>query len=325
MIRHSSCFAITLFFFNFTLDPCQGLHHMRVIRTEITLLHNSRLSIIDRNEDAFNPAFHFHPELELVLIKEGHGRRIIGNRIDPFEKGDMVFIGSNLPHIWLNDDTASGHRARSVVVHFRKEIFSDEFYELKESRDLARFFDLAARGIQVTGATRDKVGRKLDILVTQRGFRRILLLLEILHILSTSSDCRYITDDVYNPDSKEEAPDRLSEIYRYVQNNFHKDISLKDIAGVAGLTPQSFCRWFKKSTGKHFFDYLNEVRIFNACEMLIGSATSVAGVAYHCGYNTISNFNKLFKDATGLTPGQFRKRGAPEQKLSHPRSYAGNQ
>jgi AraC-like DNA-binding protein len=283
---------------------------MRVIRTEIALLHNSRFSIIDRDEDTFNPAFHSHPELELVLIKEGHGRRIIGNRIDPFEKGDMVFIGSNLPHIWLNDDNSSGHRARSVVVHFRKEIFSQEFYELKESRELARFFNLASRGIQITGATRDKVSRKLDILVTLRGFRRILLLLEVLYILATSPDCRCIADDTYNPEDKEEVTDRLSNIYKYVHNNFHKDISLKDIASITGLTPQSFCRWFKRRTNKHFFDYLNEVRIFNACEMLIGSDAPVGEIAYHCGYNTISNFNKLFKESTGLTPGQFREKSS---------------
>lgn len=277
---------------------------MKVTRTEIAILHNTRLSVIDRDEAAFNPAFHFHPELELVLIKEGHGRRIIGNRIDPFEKGDMVFIGSNLPHIWLNDDTSGDHRARSTTVHFRKEIFSEEFYDMKESRELARFFGLAARGIQVTGATRDKVSRKLDMLVTQRGFRRILLLLEILHILSSSPDCRCITEEVYSPASK---TDRLSEVYRYVQDHFHKDIALKDVATIAGLTPQSFCRWFKKNTSKHFFDYLNEVRIFNACEMLISSDAPIAEIAYNCGYNTVSNFNKLFKEATGLPPGQFRK------------------
>jgi AraC-like DNA-binding protein len=283
---------------------------MRVIKTEITLLQDSRLSIIDRDEDRFNPAFHLHPELELVLIKEGYGRRIIGNRIDPFEKGDLVFIGSNLPHIWLNDDTTRGHRARSVVVHFRKEIFSDEFYALKESRELARFFELAGRGIQVKGATKDKVSRKLDILVTQRGFRRILLLLEIFHILSTSSDCHCITNETYTVEANPEATDRLSEIHKYVQHNFHRDISLRDISGVAGLTPQSFCRWFKKTTGKHFFDHLNEVRILNACEMLIGSANPVADIAYYCGYNTISNFNKLFKESTGLTPGEFRKKSS---------------
>jgi len=283
---------------------------MRVIRTEITLLNNSRLSILDRNEDSFNPSFHFHSELELVLIKEGYGRRIIGNKIDPFEKGDMVFIGSNLPHIWLNDDTSRDHRARSVAVHFRKEIFSDEFYDMKESKELARFFELAARGIQVTGATRDKISRKLDILVPQRGFRRILLLLEILHTLSVSPDCRCITDDIYSPGNTKEAVDRLSEVYKYVLDHFQKNISLKDIAGIAGLTPQSFCRWFKKKTSKHFFDYLNEVRIFNACEMLIGSTAPVAEIAYYCGYNTVSNFNKLFKEATGLTPGQFRKNSA---------------
>ncbi|MDO6430264.1 AraC family transcriptional regulator [Flavitalea sp. BT771] len=281
---------------------------MKIIRTEISFLHNSRLSVLDRDEDTFNPAFHFHPELELVLIKQGYGRRIIGNRIDPFEKGDMVFVGSNLPHIWLNDDTSGDHRARSVVVHFRKEIFGQEFYELKESREVAHFFDLASRGIQVTGATRDKVSRKLDILVTLRGFRRVLLLLEILHILSTSSDVLCILGDTFNPENMEETVDRLSEVYKYVQNNFHKDISLRDIAGIAGLTPQSFCRFFKKKTSKHFFDYLNEVRIFRACEMLIESEAPVSEVAYYCGYNTISNFNKLFKESTGLTPGQFRIR-----------------
>lgn len=290
---------------------------MRVTKTEITLLHNTRLSVIDRDEEAFNPSFHFHPELELVLIKEGHGRRIIGNRIDTFEKGDMVFIGANLPHIWLNDDTTGSHRARSTTVHFRKEIFSAEFYDMKESRDLARFFNLSARGIQITGATRDKVSRKLGILVTQRGFRRILLLLEILHILSTSSDCRCITDELYTPRPAEDTPDRLSEVYRYVQNHFHKNIALKDISQIAGLTPQSFCRWFKKSTTKHFFDYLNEVRIFNACELLINSPSPIADIAYNCGYNTVSNFNKLFKESTGLTPGQFRKNSAAGQSDRH--------
>jgi len=281
---------------------------MRIIRTEISFLHNSSLSVLDRDEASFNPAFHFHPELELVLIKEGYGRRIIGNRIAPFEKGDMVFIGSNLPHIWLNDDTSGGHRARSVVVHFRKEVFGREFYELKETRELAGFFDQASRGIQVTGATRDKISRKLHILVTLRGFRRILLLLEILHILATSSDTHCITGDVYSLDNKEETADRLSEIYKYVQNNFHKDISLGDVAGIAGLTPQSFCRFFKKRSNKHFFEYLNEVRVSKACEMLIGSGSPVSEIAYYCGYNTISNFNKIFKESTGLTPGQFREK-----------------
>lgn len=283
---------------------------MRVVRTDITLLHNSRLTITDWNEDSFNPAFHFHSELELVLIKEGYGRRIIGNTIEPFEKGDMVFIGSNLPHVWLNDDTNRDHRARSAVVHFRQEIFSDEFYDLKETADLARLFQLAKRGIQVTGATRDKISRKLEMLVASRGFRRILLLLEILHILSTSADCRCITADFYNPGKKNQGTDRLTEIYKHVQDHYQRDIALKDVAAIAGLTPQSFCRWFKKRTGKHFFDYLNEVRISKACGMLISSAAPIAEIAYYCGYNTVSNFNKLFKIAKGVSPGQFRKKSA---------------
>jgi AraC-like DNA-binding protein len=193
------------------------------------------------------------------------------------------------------------------VVHFHKEIFGPGFYELKDCRELADFFALAARGIQVTGATRDKISRMLDLLVRRRGFKRILLLLEILDTLATSPDCRCITDAVYHPDNKDEAADRLKEVYGYVRDNFHTDISLAIISGIAGLTPQSFCRWFKKSVGKHFFEYLNDIRISKACELLIDSSAPVGEIAYFCGYNTVSNFNKLFKQSVGLTPGQFRE------------------
>jgi len=129
-----------------------------------------------------------------------------------------------------------------------------------------------------------------------------------LHILATSSDTWCITSEAYNHDNKDETIDKLTAIYKYVHDNFSKDISLRDISGIAGLTPQSFCRFFKKRTGKHFFEYLNEVRISRACEMLIGSGAPVSEIAYYCGYNTISNFNKIFKESTGLTPGQFRDR-----------------
>lgn len=283
---------------------------MRAIKTEISILHGNRLSVADRDEDSFNSSFHLHPELELVLIKEGSGRRIIGNRIDPFEKGDMVFMGSNLPHIWVNDDTAGSHRARSIVVHFHKEIFSQEFWELKESRELAELFSLASRGLLVMGPARDKVSRKLDMLVTMRGFRRIMLLLEILHILATSPDNQCITSDNYSPDFKDESIGRMNAIYRYVHDNFKNDITLREVASIAGLTPQSFCRFFKNKTNKQFSDYLNEVRVSKACEMLIGSSAGIAEIAYYCGYNTISYFNKIFKENTGLTPVQFRGKGS---------------
>jgi AraC-like DNA-binding protein len=283
---------------------------MKVLQTEISPRINSFLSLIERDEAFFKAPFHFHPEMELVYIVESFGKRIIGDNIESFREGDMVFIGSNLPHVWMNDEifySGGTHlKAKAIVLYFNKDIFSPGFYEMKEASKMNEFFQNAGKGIRINGETKELVAEKFKCILLKRDFEKMVGLFEILHILSQSRDITFITSDGYHAQLKHAETDRLSAVYKYVQHHFKDNISLGTIANISNLTPQSFCRLFKKRTGKNFVEYLNEVRVAAACKYLLDTDWSISEIAYNCGYKTVSNFNKLFKSITGTSPKIYR-------------------
>lgn len=285
---------------------------MKALQTEITNLVQSYIAVIERNEPYFNSPFHFHPELELVYVQESNGKRIIGDKLDTFTDGDMVFIGSNLPHVWLNDEVYykgfTHLNARSIVVYFNKEVFSKNFYELKESSKINDLFIRAARGIKIVGATQKKIAGMLEKLTKKKDFDRIIGLMEILNVLAGSKDVEYITNEAYAGTTLHSKSDRLSEVYKHITTNYHNDISLEEISKIASLSPTAFCRLFKQRTNRHFVEYLNEVRISNACKFLLETSLNVSEIAFQCGYKTLSNFNKIFKKTTGLSPKEYRQK-----------------
>ena len=284
---------------------------MKIVQTEISPGINSYLSLIERDDAFFKAPFHFHPEMELVYIVESFGKRIIGDTSEPFAEGDMIFIGSNLPHIWMNDEIFykenSDLKAKAIVFYFNKNIFSKDFYNMKEAITLNEFFQNGERGMRITGNTKEVIANKLKHLLLKKDFEKVIGLFEIMHILSRSKDISFIVSDGYNAQLKHSETDRLSAVYKYVQQNFKDNISLSTIANISSLTPQSFCRLFKKRTGKSFVEYLNEARISAACKYLLDTDWSISEVAYNCGYKTVSNFNKLFKNITGLSPKMYRE------------------
>jgi len=284
---------------------------MKIVQTEISPGINSYLSLIERDDAFFKAPFHFHPEMELVYIVESFGKRIIGDIIEPFAAGDMVFIGSNLPHIWMNDEIFyrdnSNLKAKAIIFYFNKNIFSKGFYDMKEAIALNEFFQRGEKGMRIMGNTKEVIAHKLKDLLLKKDFEKVIGLFEIMHILSRSKDISFITSDGYKAQLKHSETDRLSAVYKYVQQNFKDNISLSTIANISSLTPQSFCRLFKKRTGKSFVEYLNEARISAACKYLLDTDWSISEVAYNCGYKTVSNFNKLFKNITGLSPKIYRE------------------
>jgi YesN/AraC family two-component response regulator len=162
------------------------------------------------------------------------------------------------------------------------------------------------RGLRITGKTNTIVANKLEKLTSKKDFDIIVGLFEILSILAASSDISFINNEVYTPISRKQHSDRISDVLNYVKVNYKEDITLTGISKIASLTPQSFCRLFKKRMKKHFLEYLNEVRISNACKLLIETDLSISEVAYDCGYKTVSNFNKLFKKIVGTTPKTYK-------------------
>jgi len=287
---------------------------MKIEKTEISPRINSHISVIKREEPFFQSPFHSHPEIELVYVKESYGKRIIGNSVEYFEAGDMVFLGSNIPHVWLNDEMyyrgIAKLKAKSIVVYFNKDIFGPLFYELKETNKINTLFTQATRGLSITGKTNTVIAQKLTALAKKKDFDIIVGLFEILSILSGSKDIAFINNEAYTPVDDKSKNDRLSEVYKYVKEHYMEDISLENISKLANLTPPSFCRLFKARTKKHFVEYLSEVRISNACKYLMETDRSISAIAYECGYKTVSNFNKLFKKITGVTPQTYKKNTA---------------
>ena len=232
------------------------------------------------------------------------------DKIDPFKEDDMVFIGENLPHVWLNDETyyngQQNHKAKAIVVYFNKNLFGSDFYELDETSNIKALFEKAKIGIKIGDETRKKIGAKLEKMLAQKDFERVIGLFEVLHLISTAKDNELITTEGYTKPVSKDGADRLASVYKYVHENFKQPISLNQVAELANLTPQSFCRLFKKRNKKKFVEYLNDMRIAQACKYLIETDWSISEVAYACGYKSVSNFNKLFKETKNCCPKAFR-------------------
>jgi len=194
------------------------------------------------------------------------------------------------------------------VVYFNKEVFSKNFYELKESSKINDLFSRASRGIRVLGETQKKIAIKMEKLVKKKDFDRIICLMELLNILATSKDIEYITNEGYTGTTLQTKTDRLSDVYKYITTNYYNDTSLDEISKIANLSPTAFCRLFKQRTNRHFVEYLNEVRISNACKFLLETNLNVSEIAFQCGYKTLSNFNKIFKKTTALSPKEYRQK-----------------
>ena len=284
---------------------------MKIEKTKITSYLNSSISVISREETFFQSPFHSHPELELVYIKESFGKRIVGNSVAPFESGDMVFLGSDIPHVWLNDEMyyqeTNDLKAKAIVVYFNKELFGTSFYELKEVQKIKTLFNNGIRGLAIHGKTNKKIAKKLEKLVHKKNFEIIIGLFEILSILSESADLTFVNNEAYSPVTNQNTNDRLSDVFIFIKEHYKEDISLIEIAKIANLTPTSFCRMFKVKAKKSFVEYLNEVRIANACKFLMETDLGISEIAYECGYKTASNFNRIFKKLNGVTPKEYKK------------------
>ncbi len=283
---------------------------MKILQTEITPANNSYVSIIERDDQYFKSPFHYHPEIELVYIKESYGKRVIGDNIEPFCAGDLILIGPNLPHVWFSDESfqqgISAIRARSIVMYFNKEIFGEGFYNLREADKINTLFKQAEKGIKILHKTKQQVIKILETIVHKTGFERVMGLLQILHLISVSEEIQFINKETYSGVIYNKDTDRLAEVFKYVNTAFGNDITLNDVAKKANLTPQSFCRLFKKRMNKHFMEYLNEVRISHACRYLMDTDLTISEIAYMSGFKTVSNFNKVFKENTGCCPTNYR-------------------
>jgi len=250
------------------------------------------------------PFWHFHPELELVYVDKGQGKRHIGNHLSYFHNSQLLLIGANLPHHGFSDRLTT--RGSETIIQFRPDFLGEGFFLLPETKAISGLFERAKSGVLFTPEVRKKVGPDIKKIVEYSGFERILRFLEILMVLATSKEYTLLNVEGFTFETTVKDSNRIDSIYKHVNQNFYRPISLDEISDIASMTVPSFCRYFKRSTGKTFTKFVNEYRIVQARRLLTETTSGITEICYECGFNNFSHFNKLFKEFTGKSASQYR-------------------
>lgn len=251
------------------------------------------------------PKWHYHPELELVFIESGNGKRIIGNNVSNYEDGDLILIGSNLPHYGFT--SKSEGELEEIVLQVHESCFGVGFLDMVEMSSIKDLFERSKQGISFYGDTKSQVGERLKSMFYMTQFEKMVELIKVFHILSLSEDFDLLNAHSHTLMFKGNDLERIEVIYAYVSDHFEEKISLSDVASQVNMTVSAFCRFFKNSTSKTFVQFLNEYRVAYACRLLSEPDAVILDVAYACGFHNVSNFNRAFKKITKKSPSDFRK------------------
>lgn len=284
---------------------------MKPLYEKITKPEDQSFYIEEVIKPYFTDLWHFHPEIEILYVREGCGSKYVGNSINSFFPGDIVIIGPNVPHVHVcNTDCSSSDRSfgsSAICIQFMPDVFRKLQSEIPEMYKINELLNESIRGIEFVDKTRKILIKHIEALLYLNGIQRLLKLLTILDIMSAGKDVKYLSSPEYEPVIiNSEDKSRMEIIFRYVIQNYPNKIFLDEVASLVNLTPPSFCRYFKSRTTKVFSSFVNEVRIGNSCKMLIENKLTISQVCYSSGFNYLSNFYRQFKNIKGITPTEFQ-------------------
>ncbi|MEM6718700.1 MAG: AraC family transcriptional regulator [Bacteroidota bacterium] len=256
-------------------------------------------------ENEFGVHWHYHPEIEICYIKQGSGHRIVGDSVKSFTDGDLVLVGSNLPHCWITDKlfNESDKNIEVFVIQFTADIFSLNVEELKRLHD---FLMLAQRGLSFDINQSPELVEKLLLIEASDDMNKYINLLQLLLNMKEGNAFSMLTTPNYTIQASDKAEHRITLVCNYIQQHYNKAISLEELAKLAAMNTSSFSRFFKSKIGKSPINYLNEVRMNNACTNLVNTKDKVYKIAYDVGFHSVAHFNKLFLNYKGQTPKAYR-------------------
>jgi AraC-like DNA-binding protein len=258
-----------------------------------------------------NNRWHYHPEIELIHFKKGEGTQFIGDSIKRFKSGDIVMVGAHLPHYWRFDDQYFEEDTRLQadirVAHFCENFWGEQFLHLPENINIKTVLEKARRGLQITGKTRQQVAELLERLLQTDGSERIIILMEALMTIADCKQPNTLSSIGFKHDMVDAENERVNAIYEYSLKNYKRKIQLEEIAAVANISPNSFCRYFKSRTRKTYSQFLIEIRVGQACKLLIENNLSIKQLCYESGFNNFTSFHKYFKMITGKSPLCYQK------------------
>lgn len=260
----------------------------------------------------FYPHLHRHVEIQITWILAGNGTLVIGNNMQPFQSGDLFVIGANQPHLFKSDpcyfDQDSQKKIHSLSIFFNPDGFISHLLMLPEMYSIKKLIKSSNFGIRASEKDNAKLFEYfVKVRDNAEGFM-LAYFIEMLHAMANSVQWEHFSTESFAHMFTDSDGLKMSDIFRYTMDHFKKEISLDEIAAIAHLTPQSFCRYFKKHTSKTYTHFVNELRINEACKLLMERKyISIGNVAHQCGFNSVVSFNRVFKSIISKTPREFIK------------------
>lgn len=279
---------------------------MRVLPFKIPKAESDILIVQEDRGRSFYEQLHQHEEIQLSCIISGKGTFIVGDTIRDFQPNDVLLFGSNVPHV-LKSDVAIDEDSYMISLFFTHDSFGEQFFELPKLQKAQQLLSDANFGLKFQEHL-SSVKYLFERILQQNSLQQFATFFEILSLLAQSK-YETVSSFLNTKNYTDDEGKRMSAVFEFVMNHFDQKIVLEDIATIANMTPNAFCKYFKQRTNKTFFKFLTEVRIENACKFLTNSTQlSISDIAYHCGFFNVSNFNRKFKEIKGVTPTGFRKK-----------------
>ena len=255
--------------------------------------------------------YHMHPDYQLNFVVDGKGTRVVGDHSEGYSSGDLVLLGPNLPHYWTYDETylKENGKGKTIIIHFDKDFAGKDFMIKPEVKPILELFDKAYRGLRIYGKTGENVTGKLLLLEEEDPLKRLVSLINILLVISQSNEIAYLAGPAFENKKVPDQELKIKRIINFISTHFNdSELSLEKLANMASMSATSFSKYFKKHTGQNYIEVLTGLRLSEACKLLGNSDLTIAQIAHSCGYNNLSNFNKLFKIQYKCTPKQFSER-----------------
>jgi len=283
---------------------------MKVLQFTIPVPHDKTVIVQKDVLPHFYPHLHRHQEIQLTWIQQGEGTLVAENNMHAFRPNEIYWLGANLPHIFKSDPSYFAPKSRKKVqtlnIFFNTKGHLDSFFDLPEVKNVKNFLQNQQSGFKVPAEHVAEISNKMLVIQNSTGVDQLIHFIELLKVLSSFHELPPLSSCSQPAAYSEHEGIRIGAIYNFIMQQYDKPITLEDAAKQAHMTPQAFCRYFKKHTMHTFVSFLNEVRINEACKKLTdGNYDSIATVAYNCGFNSITNFNRVFKSVTAKSPSHY--------------------
>lgn len=285
---------------------------MKIVQFTIPVEIDNSFHLQEDKLPHFYGHLHRHTEIQITWVINGEGTLIAGNNMQRFQSGDLFVIGANQPHLFKSDpiyfDETNQQGIHSLNIFFNPTGFISQLLDFPEMRSIKKFVNSSDFGMQASEKDAAKLAEHfLKIRNSTAGFR-LAYFIELQQVMANLKKWKYLSTESFEYAISDSEGLRMNDIYQYTMEHFTRNITLEQIAAVVYLTPQSFCRYFKKHTSKTYINFLNEVRINEACKRFMEmNFDSISTIAYQSGFNNVVTFNRVFKSITGKAPREYIK------------------